>query len=79
MRKSVLTVQYERLVMLRLQEMDEIVLCFLWILVEHCDVYSPRVDESSIENPPPSGPLNLHSTTIKGSILFSIVYLYTRT
>jgi hypothetical protein len=61
--------------MLLRQEMDEIVLCVLLILVDHFDVNFPRVDESSIVNPSPSGPLNQHSTTIKGIIM---VYIYTR-
>ena len=58
--------------MLRLQEMDEIVLCGLRILGDHFDVYFPRVDESNIKTPPPSGPLNLHSTTIKGIIIYGV-------
>ena len=45
--------------------MDEIVLYVFLVLVDHFDVDFPRVDEPSIVKPPPSGALNLHSTTMK--------------
>src|SRR5512136_138654 len=52
--------------MLLRQEMDEIVLYVFLVLVDHFGVDFLRVDEPSIVKPLPSGPLNLHSTMMKG-------------
>src|SRR5512132_1480007 len=46
--------------------MDEIIVCVFLVLVDHFGVDFPRVDEPNIVDPPPSGPLNLHSTMMKG-------------